>query len=480
MLETHVVCLICGHRAETLARHLKAAHDIPADTYREQFPGARIRSEQCEANRSEASKKRAVEHPTKGKTKVILCSACGTPRTVGWSFAPATHETRCNGCVQKDEEAKWGALTEGRDYVVCQGCRHLAENLTSHIQSVHPEWVGCYPGQIVADCSAVRDKSALKGRKHTPETIVRMKASAGWNRGLTKETDERVAHAAEAMKGRTSWSKGLTKEDHPSLRSTSEKLSVLKTGVPNDAARLDLSTMNFTPYLDETGAVDRKLMAEELGISEPTITKYMGQIGLRLSTKYVDARVERDVETGRFHDMSRVSNEPRVVRLTAEQLEPYRLKNGKVLLGRAMAALGHGYPIIKRECDRLGLPTHTHLVRQIICLDAVANVIGVPYQMEWKSKRFINPLTGHRFKFDGFFALAPTLALIVEFHGYQHWTFPNVFHRTEADFQAGVERDREKERQVREDGTFRYLVFREDEPYTDPVYIRERYLDEID
>ena len=115
-----------------------------------------------------------------------------------------------------------------------------------------------------------------------------------------------------------------------------------------------------------------------------------------------------------------------------------------------------------------------------MCLDAVSKTLdNSPYEQEFSPRKFVNPVSGCRFRFDGFF---PSLQLIVEFHGYQHWTFPNVFvkaHRRDL-FDAQVERDREKERQVREDGTFKYLTLREDQPYTDPVYIRERYLDEIE
>ena len=466
-MEDQVACRLCPHVASTLARHLKAAHGITADEYRRQFPDARIRSEACEANRRAAITKAHAEKPKAGLKKTVQCPSCGEPHEVGFTFAHSVHDARCDACQKQDKKAqadiKWAESVEGQDYVTCQGCGLRAENLTSHVQSAHPEWVGCYPGQIVADNSSIRDKSALIGRKHTPETIARMQASAGWNRGLTKETDDRVARAAEAMKGRVSWSKGLTKVDHPGLQSTSEKLSTLKTGVPNDAARLDLSTVDFTPYLDETGAVDRKLMSEELGISEPTVTKYMEQIGLRLSTKYVDARVDRQT-----------------IRLSSEELLQYTLGNEKVVVARAMVGLGRDRRVILRECARHELPVFTHRLQQTMCLDAVSKTLdNSPYEQEFSPRKFVNPVSGCRFRFDGFF---PSLQLIVEFHGYQHWTFPNVFvkaHRRDL-FDAQVERDREKERQVREDGTFKYLTLREDQPYTDPVYIRERYLDEIE
>jgi len=304
-----------------------------------------------------------------------------------------------------------------------------------------------------------------------------MSVNAGrWNAGLTKDTDDRVKAISDHRMGQPSWSKGLTKEDHPSLRSASEKLSAIKLGQPcSNGLKADLSDVDFTPFLDATGAVDRKAMAEELGLSERTITKYMEELGLRLSDERTALRIERDLECGRFLEMSRKSAEVTRVVLTVEQLAPYRQANGKVVLAHAMRGLGHTATTIRKECVRLGLPVRVHAMQQILCLEAIKGVLGdAPYEMEWSPRRFVNPLTGHRFRFDGYFS---SHALVVEFHGYQHWVFPSVFIKQREIFDAMVERDRIKERLIRESGDLRLLVLREDEPYTDEAYLRERLLD---
>src|SRR5574343_191538 len=358
-----VTCLICGHQAQTLARHLKAAPDIPADAYREQHPGARIRSEACEANRRAAIAQAHTDKPRTGLKKTIVCP-CGVSHDVGLTFA--SKDLRCPACKAKDAEAKAAQPKE-------------------------------------------RKPSPLKGRKLSDEVRAKMSENAGrWNKGLTKDTDERVKAVSEHRMGQPSWSKGLTKEDHPSLRSTSEKLSALKTGQPcSNGLKANLSEVDFTPYLDATGAVDRKEMAEELGLSEETVTKYMKELGIRLSDERMAAAAER-----------------RVIRLERDALEAFKLGNGKVVIGAAMAKLGHDFKVIKRECARHGLPTYHHHIRQSICLEAVSKALGgAPYEMEWETMRFVNPPTGHRFRFDGYF---PSHALVVEFYGYQHWTFPSV------------------------------------------------------
>lgn len=57
-----------------------------------------------------------------------------------------------------------------------------------------------------------------------------------WNKGLSKENDERVKLASEktslSLKGNTPWNKGLTKENNQSLKTVSEKVSKAKKGKP--------------------------------------------------------------------------------------------------------------------------------------------------------------------------------------------------------------------------------------------------------
>lgn len=397
-----VTCRVCAFKATTLATHLPRKHGLSADTYRAQHPGASIRCVALTEKRQGAAKKGHVEKPRAGLKKIIECPSCGDPREVGFTFAPSTHDARCAECRAKDEDAFWAAKQEGVDYVTCHGCGHRAENLTSHVQNAHREWVGCYPGQMVADNSAVRDKTALKGRVVSEEVRAKMSTNAGrWNAGLTKETDVRVAQMAETMRGREAWSSGLTKDTDDRLQQTA--LTVSKTR----------SIRHWT------------------------------------------------------------SNE---VSLTKEQLLPFALKNGKISVGRAIAALGHAFVTIRRECARHGLSISNTAVLQAICLETISQVLGgASYEMEWNDARFTNPKTGRRFRFDGFF---PKFNLLVEFHGRQHWEFPSTFIEDKDQFLEQQERDRLKKDLIDGDPELRLLVVREDEPYADPVYLRERLINE--
>jgi hypothetical protein len=58
-----------------------------------------------------------------------------------------------------------------------------------------------------------------------------------WNKGLTKETDQRIARAAikdsNSCKGKVSWCKGLTKETDFRVANIAKKLSITLTGKPS-------------------------------------------------------------------------------------------------------------------------------------------------------------------------------------------------------------------------------------------------------
>lgn len=434
-----VECRICGHTAETLAKHFKAEHSLTCDEYRILYPDALIRGGDNPFTPKHSEKPRV-----RGKR--------------GSRFEGLTLDGEGKPILSK--------LVEGYHYVRCALCGSVAEDLTGHIIASHTEGLTKYLSDFPSNpvrCTRLDliAQTTLKGRTLPDEVRAKMSASAGWNRGLTKDTDARVANAAAAMKGRTPWSKGLTKEDHPSLQSVSVKLSRLRgpDRYWSNGLKTDLSMVDFTPFLDETGAVDRKSMSETIGVSERTITKHMESIGLRISTKYFDARVESQV-----------------IRLEKDDLLRFTLGNGKVVVAQAMVGLNRDYKVIKRECLRHGLKTFNHRIRQTICLEAVSRALGgAQFQQEWESMRFINPPTGRRFRFDGYF---PSHDLVVEFHGWQHWVFPSVYIKKEELFFALQERDRIKENLIQADPHLRYFVIREDEPYADPEYLRGRLIDE--
>ena len=116
-------------------------------------------------------------------------------------------------------------------------------------------------------------------------------------------------------------------------------------------------------------------------------------------------------------------------------------------------------------------------VSQRKCLDAVREALGgAPYQEEWKSWSFTNPLTGHRFRFDGYYA---SIGLVVEFQGIFHYRFPNPWMKDESyrsEWEKLVERDRIKKQMIQTTPGLTYLEILEDEPFMDIQYLRGRLM----
>lgn len=445
-----VRCRECGFRSASLARHLGSAHGFSADEYRSKHGSdAPVRCTHTESNRREGIKAAHARTDRAGQFKTVPCTGCGNDTEVSL-FASASTAT-CGVCREK----AWAGKTEPQDFVTCLDCRYRAENLTSHLLNAHPDYRERHPDAlVVALCSAVRDKTALQGRTLPAEVRARMSANAGrWNEGLTKADHPSLMAAAEKMQGRASWSRGLTASTDERLQRTVEKLKAYYVSNPvgcRNGLKADLTLADFQPFLDAEGCVDRRLMQEATGLSWNTLYSYMQSLDLETSFKYVRERAEEQT-----------------IRLDREVLEQFALGNGKISVARVMRDTGHSFSVVKRECARHGLTTFTRNGEQTLVLDAISEALGgKPYHMEWRDVRFVNPVTGHRFKFDGYF---PDVNLVVEYHGHQHYLFPNAFHHKpehKAAWHAMLERDRVKRELVEAAGGFVYLEVRFDDPLT--------------
>lgn len=454
-----ITCLECGFRGKSLATHLKV-HGMNGASYRAKHgPDVLLRCLASEAKRRSGIKRAHRKTPAKTRTKECPCTECGEVVTVS-AFTSAAVVV-CPSCVQAKEDARWEGLSEPQDYVTCRECGHRAVNLTSHFQNAHPSYREDHPeAPIVALNAKTRDKTALRGRKLSAETREKMSENAGrWNKGLTKADHPSLARQAMRMREKVPWNQGLTAtgpDADPRLFRLIEKLKTyIGENRPwHNGLWADLTLDDFAPVLDSEGRVDRQKAMELLGFSWNTVAKYMETYGLEVSDVNVQARAEAQV-----------------VRLTEEDLEPYRLKNGKLVVGWAASRLRHGRRVVVREADRLGIPRLTR-IRQGQCLGAVSEALGgVTWEEEWKDRRFTSPKTGWRYRYDGYFR---DVGLVVEFHGHQHFVFPNAFHKTEEDYLARRERDRHKADLIRSAEGLIYFMVRYDEPFMDASYLRGR------
>jgi predicted transcriptional regulator len=451
-----VRCLECGVRSGRLVSHLPK-HGMSVQQYREKWgESAPIHAAQVERRRKARS---VANNRDRTGTKQVPCTTCGVEITVH-KYAGSLHDLRCSTCKTASEEARWEGKTEPEDFVTCLDCGHRAENLTSHVTNAHSDYRDRHPDAvIVALCSAVRDKEALRGRTLSSEVRAKMSANAGrWNKGLTKETHPSLRSASEKMRGRVPWSKGLTAMTDERLQQTVAKLKLYvgENRPWSNGLKADLTLEDFQPFLDDEGCVDRRAIVEATGLSWRTIFTYMQSLDLETSDKYVRERSENQI-----------------IRLDREVLEQWALGNGKISVARVMRDTGHSFSVVKRECARHGLETFTRNGEQTLVLDAISEALGgKPYQMEWKDWRFVNPATGWRFKFDGYF---PDVGLVVEYHGHQHYIFPNAWHykpeHTEA-WHAMLERDRIKKEMIEASSDLTYLEVRFDDPLTSVDFYR--------
>lgn len=413
----YVVCLECGGEFATLRGHLKRKHGITADEYRSKHSGAQLHSSKNVELHASTIRESVGDRDTSG-TKSIECPTCGCTHEVSKYFVPSTHDADCSDCKSRrllsdivhSQDHIRAAGVEGRDYVTCLECGHVAENLTSHLMYSHG--IRAYrenhpTAPINADGSGARDKSKLLGRKHSPDTIKKMRDSGGWSKGLTWQTgDARMVSRREGIlqsfrNGRESWSKGLTAKDHPSL---------------------------------EAASASHKRWFQE-------------------HTKYWNNGLRAD--------------------LTLDDLKVFAREDGRVEMGRAITGLGYSYPTIRKYVDSCGLDrAYSTKVAQGVCLQTIQKVLGdARYIEEWRTNRFRNPDTHYSFSYDGYF---PDLELVVEYHGYQHFEYPNIFHKTEDIFRKQVLRDALKRRLVLESGAYHYLEIRFDDPYDDETWVRNQ------
>lgn len=450
-----IKCLECGYRGKALASHLKA-HGLTGAEYRAKHgKHLPLRCEKSSQIRIAAIKK-ARKSKAYGGVKKVLCVGCGKP----YEVHKLAQATKCVSCKEKAENAKWRGKKEDKDYVVCLDCGYKAENLTSHYMNAHPDYRERHPDAlIVALGSSMRDKHYLIGRTLSEETKQKMSENAGrWNKGLTKEDHPSIQAISESCMGRESWSKDLTMEEDERLQRTSENLK--KWNEENErhwesSLKKNYELSDFESYLEEDGSLDHVRAMEGLGTNWVTLKKYATELGLVFTNKYVEEKFKQ-----------------RIIRLDKEAFVPFLIKNGKVNLTKAYKILGHCHRTLNREAKRHGYEIQRALISQTICLDAVSEALGgVDYVMEWQNWKFRNPQSTYMYRYDGYFK---EIGLVVEFHGHQHYEYPNAFHKSEEQHKAMVERDNQKQAYIENAPHLVYLCVRADEPYDDIGYLKGR------
>lgn len=476
----------------------------------------------------------AVGHSRKGSTYKVRevtesCNSCGVPIQVNLIQKARSKRLLCDKCSESDrgvdrvcpvcnqgcvgvkglamhlaqvedtdhsayqitqEDEIWVGQEEGVDFVRCLVCGHRGVRIDRHVSSEHGlsviEYRSKFPGSEVQSASlrSVRSKSATRQHQESPR------------KGLTKEIqcpsckktrlvgmtfapkmhESRCPDCVELEKG-LRLAALVEGQDYVTCQACGYCSESLVSHIRNVHPELEGRYQEIFPgtqviALDSSVRVKTEEHKQALSDSANPWRK-----GL---TKETDPRIE--VSSRKLSvSMKRVRSTKfwrsvDLIHLDKDLLNTFKLKNGKISVGKAMAVLGHAFVTIKRECEKHGLEVSRKHLQEALFLETLSKVLGgADYEVEWSPEFAVNPITGWLFRYDGYF---PELNLVVEFHGYQHWTFPNFYLKDEAQFFALQERDRIKENLIHSDPTLRYFLVREDEPYADLEYLRGRLIDE--
>jgi predicted transcriptional regulator len=453
------------------------------------------------------------------------CPVCGmlVAGEKGLSFH-FVHRKKANDLehIQYEENkqaAFWGSKEEGEDYVTCLVCGARTKSLAGHLKSLH---------QITADQYRVKYGSEvlIRSKKTSQSMSKAAQDRVDYGKGETKDIvcidcgitwvgskflasmhnlrckdcreKEKVLQEKKILLG---WESLKEPEDyvtclvcgyraeslvshlqhnHPTYRTDYPKAIVValnsairdKTairGVPRsaefgqkirEAKLLGLTLEDFAPYLETDGTVDHWKMRDAIGCADPTLKRHMDSLGLRATDKYIKKAVS-----------------DRTLKFCAKDFEPFKLKNGKVSIAKAVDGLGLTNVTIKKKCRELGLVWAHSNISQKKCLNVISEILGLPYKEEWRSWKFVNPKSGHRFRYDGYFE---SIGLVTEFQGSFHYTFPNAFMKNWSYlpvYEALRERDRIKKELVLATSDLQFLEVLEDEPYTDKAYLQGRLVE---
>lgn len=416
---------------------------------------------------------------------------------------------------KEQEEAYWANQTPEQDYVTCLECGYRGKTLAMHFTAVHGYTAEVYKTKFgqdtqirsinTDDAMSLAAKNRVDYGKGSRKIVNCSSCGEPWEGSkflcptIHDFRCEKCKTKEEALEEMLLWLDKSEPEDyvsclecnyraenltshiqnaHPGYRERNPGAMVVALnsiirdvshllGIPmtektkqriREVNSIGLTLDSFKPFIESDGTVDHRAMMKEVGCSWPTLIRYMDQFGLKNSHKYVTA-----------------AGDARRILFSREEIEPFKMKNGKIDLAKFQVAMGISGPTARKECIRNGLPTARGCVYQKRCLEALSKALdGLSYEEEWTDPRFVNPPTGRYFRYDGYFK---AIDLVVEFQGYQHRQFPNRFLPNESYrpiWDQMCERDRIKRELIESSPNLIYFEVLEEEPFDNVDYLRKR------
>jgi len=138
--------------------------------------------------------------------------------------------------------------------------------------------------------------------------------------------------------------------------------------------------------------------------------------------------------------------ENRKYKISKEDLEKTALSDGinSVVSSKTLNIPKH---IVGRLCNKFNLKRSRRWQDQTYILETISSITNCAFKEEFQFKNI-------KLRYDGIFE---DLRLLVEVNGYQHYVYPNYYHRTLKDFEDAQKRDIIKE-QLAKDKGFKFLA----------------------
>lgn len=124
----------------------------------------------------------------------------------------------------------------------------------------------------------------------------------------------------------------------------------------------------------------------------------------------------------------------RKYKVSKEQLEETKLEDGKINPKISSENLNIPIHIVYRLCNNFGVEISRKWVNQTFILKTISSILKESFIEEFSFPK-------SKFRYDGCFLKSK---LLVEVNGYQHYIFPNFFHKTIEAFEKNKERDLQK------------------------------------
>lgn len=351
-----------------------------------------------------------------GEKKTVLCKKCSKELEIS-KYAQDEFERYCDDCKIIINNEQYNGLIKDYDYVECPACGFRAKSLEGHFRKECHTWKTCLFSleevkKKFGDFKIKCDKSDVVAKEKRREN--------GWFEDREKTIQKFSASGGHAL--------GKTKENCEWVKRISDnKIEGYKKG--------ELVSWNQGKTKENCDALVK--------------------IG-----KNISKAIQKLKDAGLYET-------PNKKDLTKDHLLKYVDKKGRICLSKAMIGLDVCHKTIMFYINKHGLECDKkENVFQGVVIAKLEKILDCKCETE---KMFPDIRNKKCLRYDGYFGMYD---LIVEIQGYQHYQYPNRFHRTLEQFQAYQERDRFKKQAILDKG-LKFVEFYDNEDLSEQA-IREK------